>query len=131
MVFGRIRATNWFIKELKKIKQSPEQIEKRIAIFIEEYNRQYSLIPDKLKMAHKLKHTEQYNRIVEYKEDIEALKKKMDRFIFDIQDEDRKRTLGERIKHSKMGTFMLIFRDMNRINKKYIKENCDIDNFEV
>lgn len=130
-MFERTKAFNFFRKELKKIKESPEQVHKRIAIFYEEYNKQSIIIDEKLKQTLSLQHKENYNRILEYKNDVDNLKSKIDKFVIDIEDEKKKKSLGEKIKQSKMGVFVLIFRDMNRINNKYKKENCDIDNFKV
>jgi len=130
-MFERAKAINFFRKELKKVKESPEQIQKRIAVFYEEYNRQSIIIDEKLKQTIKLDHKDEHDRILEFKKDIENLKIKIDRLVLDIQDEERKKTLGEKIKNSKMGVFVLTFREMNKINNKYRKENCDIDNFEV
>ena len=130
--FQKLKAMNYFRKELRKIGKTPEDVQKRIAVFYEVYNKQYPICLEKLKESKKLKHIDNYNRILSFKNDIENVKIKMDRMVFDMEnDKTKDKSLLQKVKKTRIGTFILLFRDLNNINMRYKKEDCDIDNFEV
>jgi hypothetical protein len=103
-------------------------------IFYEEYNKQTIDIIEKLKQSKKLKHQEQYDRIMDYYLDLINVKKYLDDFVFDMEiEKDNKveNKFRQRLLKTKMGRFLLVLKELNKLNQKYKKENCNIDNFPV
>jgi hypothetical protein len=117
-------------REFKLLKANPEQVKTRIAIFYEEYNRQKKIIKEKIKIAK----FDKLSKIEEYEKDLDDIKNKLDYFVNEMNENpESKMPLGlkDKLLNIRIGRFMLLLKELNKLNHKYRKENCDIDNFEV
>ena len=129
-VIQKIKSINYIRKELKNVGNKTNAY-KRIAIFYDEYNKIQPIMKEKLKESKELNHIGNYNRLLSFDNDLNSLKKMLDRIMLDVNDENLDKSIKKRILNTKVGTLALAFKLMGTMSGKYRKENCDIDNFMV
>lgn len=117
--------------EMKKIKCTPKQLKKRIAVFYEEYNLMQPIIKEKLKVAN----GENRTRLLNFIKDVEVSKKMIDYLAEPYKEGYKASKLKSIYKKALMPLqikrFHLLLKHSYSMSIKYKKENCDINNFEV
>jgi hypothetical protein len=92
------------------------------------------IIDKKIEESKKLMHFDCMEHIIEYKKDLNEAKNKIDNFVLNMNDNpesEMPKGLKQKLMKTRIGQFMLLLKEINSLNHKYRKENCDIDNFEV
>jgi len=87
--------------------------------FFDEYFRQQEIINQKLDETVKNGHSEQHNRIVEYKEDLDLVAERFG----ELSTETNKMKLFRAMSQ--------LMNKMGEMRRKYKAEDCNIDNFKV
>lgn len=126
----KIKSINYIRKELKNVGNKTNAY-KRIAIFYDEYNKIQPIMKEKLKESKELNHIKNYNRLLSFDNDLNSLKKMLDKIMLDVNDENLDKSIKKRILNTKVGTLALAFKLMGTMSMTYRQENCDIDNFMV